>query len=227
MPMNDANSMPPNTGVPTPRRASWEAPSATTSGKRPKMKGKRRHHDRTEAQPRPFDRGLEQGNALLTPLLGKLDDQNAVLGRETDQHHHADLGIKIEGEAAEHDCHARPQHGDGDREQHGHRNRPALVEGDQEEVGEQHRKPEDDCGLALRPLLLKGGVGPLAPVIKRSEASTKWPGFAVRALPVRAMAPLERKAVLNGLLFENMRVSTDAFWMQKTSTRSRPTTLGP
>jgi hypothetical protein len=45
----------------------------------------------------------------------------------------------------------------------------------------------------------------IALVIKRSEASTKWLSFAVRALPVRAMAPLERKAVLNGLLFESTK----------------------
>ena len=42
-------------------------------------------------------------------------------------------------------------------------------------------------------------------MIKRSEASTKWLSFAVRALPVRAMAPPERKAVLNGLLFESTK----------------------
>jgi hypothetical protein len=42
-------------------------------------------------------------------------------------------------------------------------------------------------------------------VVKRSEASTKWLSFAVRALPVRAMTPLERKTVLNGLLFESTK----------------------
>jgi hypothetical protein len=45
----------------------------------------------------------------------------------------------------------------------------------------------------------------IAAVIKRSEGSAKWLGFAVRALPVRAMAPLERKTVLHGLLFESTK----------------------
>jgi hypothetical protein len=43
----------------------------------------------------------------------------------------------------------------------------------------------------------------IAAVIRKAEASTKWLGFAVRVLPVRAMTPLERKTLLNGLLFES------------------------
>ena len=40
MPMNDAQIMPPKTGVPTFRRASREGPSATTKGSSPRMKAK-------------------------------------------------------------------------------------------------------------------------------------------------------------------------------------------
>ena len=36
------------------------------------------------------------GTPVLALLLGKLDDQNAVLGRKADQHDHADLRIEIE-----------------------------------------------------------------------------------------------------------------------------------
>lgn len=43
----------------------------------------------------------------------------------------------------------------------------------------------------------------IAAVIRKAEASAKWLGFAVRVLPVRAMTPLERKTLLNGLLFES------------------------
>jgi len=45
----------------------------------------------------------------------------------------------------------------------------------------------------------------IATLIKRSETSTKWLGFVVRVLPVRAMTPLERKTLLNGLLFESTK----------------------
>jgi hypothetical protein len=45
----------------------------------------------------------------------------------------------------------------------------------------------------------------IATLIRRSESSAKWLGFAVRVLPVRAMTPLERKSILNGLLFESSK----------------------
>ena len=45
----------------------------------------------------------------------------------------------------------------------------------------------------------------IATVIARSQASKEWLNFAVRALPVRAMTPLERKTLLNGLLFESTK----------------------
>ena len=45
----------------------------------------------------------------------------------------------------------------------------------------------------------------IATLIKRSETSTKWLSFAVRVLPVRAMTPLERKTLLDGLLFEGSK----------------------
>jgi hypothetical protein len=45
----------------------------------------------------------------------------------------------------------------------------------------------------------------IATVMRRSETSPKWLNFAVRALPVRAMTPLERKTLLNGLLFESTK----------------------
>jgi hypothetical protein len=45
----------------------------------------------------------------------------------------------------------------------------------------------------------------IASLIKRSEASSKWLGFAVRELPVSAMTPLERKALLNSLVFESSK----------------------
>ena len=45
----------------------------------------------------------------------------------------------------------------------------------------------------------------IAALVKKSETSTKWLGFAVRVLPVSAMTPLERKALLNSLLFESTK----------------------
>ena len=59
---------------------------------------------------------------------------------------------------------------------------------------------------ALEELLTPDEMGLLAAaVVKKSEASSKWLGFAVRALPVRAMTPIERKTLVNGLLFESTK----------------------
>src|SRR5262245_14675074 len=45
----------------------------------------------------------------------------------------------------------------------------------------------------------------IASLVKKSETSTKWLGFAVRVLPVSAMTPPERKALLDSLLFESTK----------------------
>ena len=90
--------MPPNTGVPTARRLAAPAPSAITSGSRPRMKAKlviitgrkRRRAPSTAAS---------RIDLPCAPLLdGELDDQDAVLGGQRHQHHEADLGIDVEGE---------------------------------------------------------------------------------------------------------------------------------
>ena len=46
----------------------------------------------------------QQRHAVLAFLLGELDDQDAVLGRQADQHHHADLRVEIERQARRSPC---------------------------------------------------------------------------------------------------------------------------
>ena len=101
MPMNDAVSMPPNTGVPTSRRANCDGPTAMTSGSSPRMKAKDVIITGRKRSLRAFGRSLQQRDALGTALLGELHDQDAVLRRQPDQHHHADLRIEIERETRE------------------------------------------------------------------------------------------------------------------------------
>ncbi len=62
-----------------------------------------------------------------------------------------------------------PKHADRDRQQHGQRDVPALVQRHQEEIGEQHGEPEDDAGLARRPLLLQRRAGPFEAVAGRQR----------------------------------------------------------
>ena len=99
MPNTAAASMPPNTGVPTARRLSGAGAFGDHQGQQAQDEGEARHHHRPEAQARALDRRVED-LAPVPPLLdGELDDQDAVLGGERHQHHQADLGIDVEGEA--------------------------------------------------------------------------------------------------------------------------------
>ena len=101
MPMKEARIMPPNTGVPTSRRASCEAPVATTSGSRPRMKANDVIITGRKRSRAPSVAASSSGTPCLALLLGELDDQNAVLGGKPDQHDHADLGVEIERQPAD------------------------------------------------------------------------------------------------------------------------------
>jgi len=49
----------------------------------------------------------------------------------------------------------------------------------------------------------------IASVVKKSETSARWLTVAVRLLPVRAMTPAERGAVINALLFESTKSAVE------------------
>ena len=94
-------SMPPATDVPTELRAPAPAPVATASGITPRMKANEVIRiGRSRMRP-ASTRGLEDRQAALAQLLGELDDQDRVLGREADQHHEPDLAEHVVGEAAQ------------------------------------------------------------------------------------------------------------------------------
>jgi hypothetical protein len=60
---------------------------------------KRCHQDGAEAQAGRFESGLLDGHAPVLFRLGKLHDQNGVLGRQADQHDQADLHVDVVVEA--------------------------------------------------------------------------------------------------------------------------------
>ena len=95
MPMKDAEIMPPNTGVATSRRASCAA-RADDQRHRPRMKAKDVIITGRNRSRAPSVAASQQRHAVLALLLGEFDDQDAVLGRQADQHHHADLRVQIE-----------------------------------------------------------------------------------------------------------------------------------
>ncbi len=87
------------------------------------------HQDGPEAQPAGLDGGFDPAFAFVLKLLGKLHDQNGVLGRQADQHHQADLRKDVI-------VHPRqPDAGDGGQKTHRYdendrqRQRPATASG--------------------------------------------------------------------------------------------------
>ena len=121
--------MPPNTGVPTSRRASCEAPVAITSGSRPRMKAKRRHHHRAEAQARAFGRRLAAAArpARAAPWRTRRSGcRSSPPGRSARpcRSAHRDRASDPPSTMAA----KEPEDADRHRQQHRHRDRPALVE---------------------------------------------------------------------------------------------------
>ena len=114
MPMNEAQSIPPNTGVPTFRRASREGPSAMTKGSSPRINAKDVIITGRKRSLAPSVAASSNGIALGSAFLGEFYDENAVLRSQPDQHDHADLRIEIERETRYDDSRVGTDNTDGD-----------------------------------------------------------------------------------------------------------------
>ena len=110
--------MPLNTAVPSERRAPELAPLASTSGSTPRMKANdviRIGRSRRCAASMAASRTLLPCSCAF---LGELDDQNGVLGGQSDQRHDADLRVDV--------VRVRPQPDAGQRAEHAERHAPAA-----------------------------------------------------------------------------------------------------
>ena len=103
-------------------------------------------------------------SVVASLLHGELHDQDGILAREPYQHHDADLGVEVVGQAGDPERQHGPDDANGDGQQHRHGHSPGLVERDQEQIGEKYGEPQHDRRLASRLLLLQGGAVPLVGV---------------------------------------------------------------
>ncbi len=85
----------------------------------------RRHRDRTQAQPRAFERGVDHGSSVVELELRELDDQDGVLRREADEHDQTDLRVDVVVEVARQQAEERAEDGDGHAEKDAEGQRPA------------------------------------------------------------------------------------------------------
>ncbi len=122
--------------------------------------GDRGHQDGAEAEFGGFDGGLGDGSALLEELLGELDDEDRVFGRETDEHDEADLNVDVVDEAAEVDEGERAEDRHGNGEQDDERQREGLVLGRESEIDDEQAEAEDDDGFAGGLNFFKSEAGP-------------------------------------------------------------------
>ena len=100
MAMSVAASMPPITvGAEDAGATSAPAPVAITSGTQPRMKAKAVIRIGRRRSRAPRQRRVDERLALLVLVLGELDDQDGVLGRQADQHDQADLRVDVVLEA--------------------------------------------------------------------------------------------------------------------------------
>src|SRR6267154_3473523 len=95
MPIALAAIIPPITVVPITWRATEPAPDAVQSGTHPRMKAKEVIRIGRSRSFAPSNAASANGFPLSYSSFVKLHDQNRVFGRQTNQHHQADLGIYI------------------------------------------------------------------------------------------------------------------------------------
>src|SRR5882762_1374499 len=88
---------------------------------------KRRHQNRAQAEFGGLNGGVDQAATLFEQLLGKFDDQNGVLRRESDQHDQTYLHVNVIHQSASVDEQQRSQNCHGHRQQDDERQREALI----------------------------------------------------------------------------------------------------
>ena len=113
-----------------------------------------------EPHARGLGRRLEPILAMLLVLPRELDDQNRVLGRQSDQHDEADLGEDVHVHGPEQEPGHRGEQAHGHDEDDGERQSPALILGREQEEHEHDRGHEHEDGGVAGELLLIGELGP-------------------------------------------------------------------
>jgi hypothetical protein len=101
--------MPPNTGGADVAPADLGGAVRGDQRQDAEDEGDRGHHHGAEPHLGAERRGVADRRAALALLLGELDDQDAVLGGERDQHDQPDLGVEVEGQAGDHDAAKAPR----------------------------------------------------------------------------------------------------------------------
>ena len=105
--------------------------------------------------------------AFFHLLLGKLYDQNGILGHQTYEHHQADLKIDVVFQTANPDTQIGTDSGYGQRENDRDGHRPALVLRREEQEDEEEGQRQHVARLAADVLFLIGKSTPFKTYVVR------------------------------------------------------------
>ena len=81
-------------------------------------------------------------------VLGEFNNQDGILGSQTDEHYQADLEIGVVLQSTDRNTGISTQYSDGQRDEHSDRHAPALVQSSQEEEDEEEYQSQDKSGLS-------------------------------------------------------------------------------
>ena len=143
MAMKEAASIPPMTVYAHDLPGDGAGPAGDGQRHAAENEGEGGHKDRPEAQFGPFQGRFHQRFAFLVFHLGEFDDEDGVLGRQTDEHDQTDLGVDVVLERLEQQAGKGPGHGDRGAEKDRERQRPAFILGRQDQEDAEEREGED------------------------------------------------------------------------------------
>jgi hypothetical protein len=131
--------MPKKNAVPRAWRISTPCNSGEYKRQHAGDEGKAGHQDRPQTQAAGLDSRLDAIHALILALLGKLNDEDGVFGREAEEHHQADLGEDVVIHRAQPDTAYGGQQAHGHDQDDGQRHASAFI------LRRQHQEDEDDA----------------------------------------------------------------------------------
>ena len=106
----------------------------------------RRHQDRSQTDLDRIDQSRQHGTAVIHSHLGIFDDEDRVLGGQTNQHDHTDLHVDISGQASQILEADAAHHGRRHTEDNAERQRPRFVQGGQAQVHEDQGSSKNHIG---------------------------------------------------------------------------------
>src|SRR5450830_1998120 len=100
----------------------------------------RGHQNRTQTQTHRVQSGVQQGHPRILHFLGKLDDQNRILRRQTHHGQQANLEVDVVRQAEQRGADNGADHAQRYYQQHREWNRPAFIQRSQAQEHDQQRQ---------------------------------------------------------------------------------------